>query len=743
MSTFNEIVALPSVGALYYFDVSIDNGATFTKAYATTASDYASDARIVSLSNIERQFGSDRGLTASAMTVVLANTDGGVDWLCDQATFSSQAKRSIWQLNAVVWDPSTPATYNSKAIAIFALMDPPQRKQATVEVRLVDGPLTSLMQMAATPTIRDWCAITDPDRPSSLTTANLSDWTLPGYTGFDYDAPIPVILGGDEIAVPRVLQNCYVLCAVPGDGAGLPTETFVTHKQGDLPIVIRDYTSAHLDTQIVTVYRTPVITKNGKDWHLLWADVDLNGDATATRGPGSGDATKIRGYLQHYYDTADDALFTSYSIHNLIGPLIFDAKLWSYPSDTLGRANQLPAMFAAYSLLTNFLPTGVTIDTFDSDLRRTSFVSGIIAAGTKQSTTALGLGLSPSYASTVMASVAGRTFMDLIDGDFVRALRQICVAGRFDIFFKGTGHASLVAMAPDFSSQTATVSVLPEEAMAEVVEAIPAVGERNQPTNRTFVRYAGNRFGPFDDVDAVAEWGTIVSKEIDGEWMANAGDGSPGLGALYDQARGQAIARPVLTVVTGLNGLAYELADYLSVTWVRGTLGGPYVGAIFRVEGISLSPMDGKVQLKLLWCDDLRSPSNLPYILDDETLYTRVAASGGRTCTLTDSSTTVSFSSGSLVADGVTAGDSLIVKDSTESATTFKRNRVLRVVSRTDATHLVVDLSDFGSGGPFTIADWEVRKSALTSARATYFGKTCDSSGEFSDDSYANRLLEG
>jgi hypothetical protein len=149
------------------------------------------------------------------------------------------------------------------------------------------------------------------------------------------------------------------------------------------------------------------------------------------------------------------------------------------------------------------------------------------------------------------------------------------------------------------------------------------------------------------------------------------------------------------------------------------------------------------VQLELVWCDDLREPGNLPYILDDETLYLVVAAGGGRTCTLTDGSITVSFSSGDLFADGVALGDVLIVQDATESAAAFKRNRSLIVVNIAAADTIEVDVSDFGSGGPFTITTWKIVHGADTTGRATYYGKTCTVLGQFYNLGEANRLLEG
>ncbi len=174
-------------------------------------------------------------------------------------------------------------------------------------------------------------------------------------------------------------------------------------------------------------------------------------------------------------------------------------------------------------------------------------------------------------------------------------------------------------------------------------------------------------------------------------------------------------ARPLLSCTTTIEALQLDLGDYVQVTWTR-NLGDPHAPAYFQVQGMTLHPSTNTVDLELLWCGDLRSLR--PYILDDETITRRVASGGGRTATVVDSDATVLFSSGSLISDGVAAGDHLILRDATEAATGFQRNRALKIASITDATHLEITESDldFDAGAGIAVATWEIRRSHLTYA---------------------------
>lgn len=748
MSSFEQLAARTDVGCLYYFDISTDKGVTFTKAYSTVWSfggTYQTEPRIIRLGNLTRELGADRGFVAATIDVTLDNSDGGVDWACNQATFQTQGIQSIWKFFVQLWDPKNPSDYASKLIGVFSMMDPPTRKAATVEVTLVDGGIGLVSQLAAVPTLRDWIRATDAARPATLTEANIDDPSQPGYVkDFDPDAPLPLVFGEQYITPKRCFQNYYIICAVPGAAGVLPTAASIYLSTGDqIPSRINSVggTGVGATQTVWAITRSATITKNGKSWHLIWLNLDLNNDAGAASGPGSGDPSAQRGFLKHFYADALAAhtvidvgkIFSTYAIHKVVAPITVQGLLGSHNANDMLYGSLMTAGQIAYDILTTCLPTALTPENYTSTIAARP---GTLASGT----------INQTFESA--QTINGAKLLEVVDGDARRVLQKLCTAGQFDLFFTWAGVPRFSATAADSTALAAafgaTLPSLAPELVGEVTERIPSIGERHAPANRTYVRRDGRRFGPIEDAAAVAAWGRYLSREVDGEWL-NAVDntGSPSRNALYQQAAGQAEIRPVLSVVTGINGLMYELCDYITFTWSRGAIGGPYLDAIFRVESISLAPFDGKVQLQLVWCDDLKAVGNLPYILDDEANALKVSASGGRTCTLTTGSITVNFSSGDLGADGVLQGDVLVVQDGGEAATSFKRNRSLIIINVTSATSLEVDVTDFGTGGPFTISTWKIVRGPDTNPRPDYYGSTCTVLGKFYGYTDANRLLDG
>lgn len=750
MSTFEQLSKMPGVGVLYYFDISIDGGATYTRNYSTQwwsrpgGGFLESEPRIASLGNLSRRLGADRGFTASTIDVVIENTDGGADWLCDQDTYASEAVKSLWRLACYLWNPADPTDGDVKYLGKFSLMRQPTRNSTTISASLIDGGVVSLAQLATPPSIRDWVNIIDADRPSQLTAVNLGNPIAGSIPDFDYDAPVPLMFGTNVMPIRRVFQNCYIICAVPGTKGTLP-ETIDKLHVGTLDVIPRQVVQLPLGTLATmwTVHRTPDIVKNGKTWHLLWIDIDVNDDATAAPYFGSGTDQTFRNLIRGIYgDAVKNNPLDGYSAHDVIAPVSVEGCLFSHKTNDLGTPANISAVTVATDLLQYCTVSAPTIIGASEALalRSSDFASGILTRGTQES-----------------FNVTGARIFEFVDGEMPAALRSLCAVGRFDVFSDWDGNVKFAVMGADYASQSGTIETLPEWEMGDTAERVPDIGERNTPSNRTYVRMSGRRFGPIDDEASITAWGRVIPREIDGAWLPN--------GNLVDRfwlltaknGRFQqnppdltrfkgddtSTPRPTLSTVTSLNGLNFDLADYVKVTWTRGTIGGPYLDAIFRVEGIALAPLDGKVQLELVWCDDLRAPGSLPYILDDEDEALVVTASGGRTCTLTDGSITVEFSSGDLSADGVALGDVLVVRDAGESATAFKRNRTLIIVNIIDADTLEVDVTDFGSGGPFTISDWKIVHGPDNNPRPDYYGSTCTVLGQFYNLGEANRLLDG
>lgn len=773
MSTFDELVAKQPRGVLYYFNVSLDGGSTFTKRYAqawfspdSPPSSLESEPRIMSMGNLTRALGADRGLTAATLDIELDNADGGVDWLSNRTTYASQAISSVWVLKCLVWDPNTgTATYATdfaeKTLGSFTLMNPPQRGIASIKVKLGDACLTQLD--INTPTPADWAAITDANRPFTDDQYRaFGSWGVQqdGTNCFPIDSPLPVAWGYGPLPAVHLFKNCYVICAVPGSAGALPAtlEAVFTGSGVSIPSVITPYGSSYTagDMTVWTVRRTPDIVKNGKTWHLLWIDLDLTGDGyDVNAASGKGDSSVIWGFLKSAgYDLSSAAIADSiiggtgqvqtknrlgYAVHDVVGPITVVGTLMSH------NATDLP--FRGTQAAT------VVSDIFTTCIKSPISVAGVAATNNARPGSFVAHSIDRSFSTAIQPD--GSYFKELVAGETLTAIRQLCEVGRFDVFFKWDGTVQIATLSPDYASQTDTLVALQETDIKSGIEVIPAIGERDAPVNRTFINTNGKRYGPIDDAAAISQWGgRIVPRDVDGTWIPK----GPRLqsngfsrGSDYDLAplihqfsiAGLSTVRPVLRVVVDLIGLTFELCQYITVTWSRGSIGGPYVGTVFRVQGISLQPDSHLVELTLLWCDDLRGADSRPYILDDENLNLLSSGSGGRTCTLTNGSTTVSFSSGDVNADGVAQGDILLVKDATESATAFKRNRTLIVTNILSATQIEVDQSDFGTGGPFVLSTWEFHSGADNYPRGIYYGKTSTLLGQFLGGGNANRILEG
>ncbi|MBK7858407.1 MAG: hypothetical protein IPJ65_07245 [Archangiaceae bacterium] len=205
--------------------------------------------------------------------------------------------------------------------------------------------------------------------------------------------------------------------------------------------------------------------------------------------------------------------------------------------------------------------------------------------------------------------------------------------------------------------------------------------------------------------------------------------------------------------MTDREGLQLDLADLFDLSWTRGGSAGPYQNpTTFRVDKFALDFGDLSCGIEAVWVDDVNTIR--PFLLNDEDLLLRKAAAGGRTAPVQNSDATVTFSSGSLITDGVQPGDILVLQDATQAANVFTRFRQIRIDSVTDATHLELATADlaFDAGSPVAVASWKILRGYLTypdssSDPTNYpndgdmYGKASDEDDEYSDASAANVLL--
>lgn len=344
-------------------------------------------------------------------------------------------------------------------------------------------------------------------------------------------------------------------------------------------------------------------------------------------------------------------------------------------------------------------------------------------------------------------------------GALRQAIQDLAGSADLDVFLTMDGKVGMVTQGADFESATAVYPTFSESRINNVEEHTPSTGERWSPYNRVYVMSEGDGgtgrgLGPYDNPAAIAEWGRIIAKTLHSKWWTVFQDGQTFYGGGVWRLRNlESKIRNVISFTTDLGFLVVELGDYFYLPWTRGGQNSAYPATLWRLEGVTITP-DGGVTATAVWMDDLRTDN--PWLLDNEALVVRATPGFADTLTVTTGSTTATRSSGSFITDGVSPGDQILMRDASEAATAFARNRQIRVVSVTNALNLVVSDSVFGSAGTHVLAatDWQMMRSAVTyptvvSDAANYpsgglmFGKIASVAGVFSDASPGNKLQEG
>lgn len=780
MSTFAELAAMPGVGAACLLDISTDNWSTTLYRWATHAGTFGSavyEDRIIDVGNLSRSLGADYTMQASTVTLGLDNTD----LACDALVLSDEsgaflAFKASFRLTLALINPLNVADIATLQLGQFACLDSPSRDNATMRLVLADDLLTRAGELAEAPSINDWIAATDTpaNRPAAITSGKGYNRASENHS-CDWDAPLPIVFGSGPHVAQRVVGPYFVLCTVAQDRASgsTPSISLADGEGYTAPL----WTSTKTTTSPMVPLRSCNITKGGKTWHILFFEahpIDPTSSAFLIPHPGLiqdfpryQKSLELLGRLPRALRTT---VFEYGAALDAMGPI----QCTGYPFSQITESTSAGATAAqtVSDLLTYYSanPSAFSVDA-TSVARALAMRPGIFVSGTISSS-----GQRTGYASAMIANYSM--------GDMIDTLRGIATVGRFDVVF---GHDSVVYLrlqAQDFSFATTTPATIPEENVLSVLSVAHASkGERGEPVTRIFVSRRGIKYGAFVHSTHETALGRALEKTIGADWLSLENSN----GVLFDYSLGTVGAvvaeglirnwvnsfvfdsypqRLSIVFTTTLEVLAYELGDIVLLSWTRGGASADtsLIDAAFRIEGLTLHPLDGVVEVRALWVNEVRGWSRYPYILDDEDMTVRVLGGGGRTITLTNASATVLFSSGSLITDGVAAGDILVVKDSSEAATAFKRNRALLVASVTDATHLVVavtagDGTDFGATTA-GIADWNIYRGASTyhtsatsptnyPSGGTVYGKISDSLNTngadsfFADNVDANRLVNG
>lgn len=802
MTTFAQHADLDGRLLWWGMEVSFDDFVTIDYRWSTLSASVDTgggaaqfEERLAAIGNIQRGFGNDHLPVASTVSMVVENVDSGADWLVNRTTVASQVMRARFRLYCGLADPETP-TIMTQVVGTFTCLDFPTRRAGKVQLTLADESLGKLNDFLVPPSFKDWY------EDAGTTTSNscfggvlfdpkvLADWKLPaplqfgmspyygcvplatwvqprtpvdfgvsdGFTAGHRNFIFPVMVCATRDTASAVAAGDVVQLQGVYRNDVLTDDLYQFSQKGPLsiPSTFNDGTTT---CRIWKAYKTQTITKDGYDWKLLWIAFDalqfirymdgnrplaLGGGTPQVNLPSSPDyppaqyvpyyATPGVGVVDTYF-----AAFDSFTVY-IGGP----GSQVTGNSDINRQGNAVDIM---QDLLEQYSSLGSVSSTHFDEAR---LVTRIRVGGSVRP------GLDRAKAELQQNTKASPYGI----GTLRRTIADLAATADLDVFVTKAGAGAVVAQGATFSTQTTTPASIDEERTGGVEDHIPSQGERWEPYNRVFVSSAGGLVGPFDDADAITEWGQIRPRVLGSKWWWKLNEYGPdNLGTVDTDVWGlrnlEAKVRPAISFVTDIFALTLELGDYFTLSWTRGGTSAVYSAARWRLESMNIIPKSGAIECTAVWMDDLATEQ--PFLLDNESLLLRVAASGGRTCTVTDGSDIVTFSSGNLVSDGVVAGDIIRLRDATEGATGFTRNRDLKIKTVDSATQVTLSPAmdtDFGTAGAHAVAAWSIIASYLTypsagtdpanypSGSAPY-GKVASTSGQFSNTDAANKLLDG
>lgn len=777
---FADLLAQDGVGVVWMLDVSTDNFATVSYRYATGSfvdgGGNRYEGRIKELGRYARGVGVDGFPSAGTIDLVLDNTDFAADWLVDRSTFLTTVLKARFRLRLGLYDPGASyaahPTVTTQIMGEFVCLDWPSRDREAVRVSLADDTLGRIADLAVAPSVDDWIA----DAGSSTSNCIFKDTGVIAKT-VNGGAPVQLAFGKASLRLERPHEGvskmggtdffgCILVSVTTDTGAsGDNVSSLVaeyrkdiygfTDLAGQTLEIPSTYTNQSGTSTIWSVERSQSLSKDGKTWRIQWVKLNITkyrawfddtfvnthgGGATPTGGvtpsvslypafsPGKGGpgfsqpaenwAAFVAFHLRGYPLSARTAQISEQEGTDVIADLI------SYYSSGASASDIHTASFNAVKF---------------SSL---AYVSGVVQPSSIARQAGHGL---------LAANPTGSGFGV---NKLREVIAEICASIDADFFVDWTGKFRLTSLKATFDEYTATPTTIDETRMANVEERTPSVGERWAPYNRLYVvQPNGETIGPFDHpttANPSGGWGKIFTRTISGKWRVDS-DGASLQAFAWHQRNVESVHRPILSFTTDISALTLEIGDLFQVTWTRLQGGStPYAAAIFRVESFAVDIRTMSVRVEAVWMADIQSDK--PYLLDDELLIVRAAGSGGRTTQVNGTLQTVTFSSGSLIADGVAAGDIFRTYYNPTDASDFTIARASRVVSVDSATQLTVVYT-----WPSTvsgISGWKILRGATTyhtssSDPANYpsggamYGKACNASDQFSDSSAANKLKGG
>lgn len=729
MSTFAQLAALPGVGVAYLVDVSADGFATTLKRWSTVDGFFggadAYDARIISVGNLSKAFGAERAFTTSTIQLTVDNVDAGAD---DLMAIANYAAILSWEFRVKValWNPSTPTDLALKTLGTFSLLDAPRRSAESIRLQLQDSTSAKVREALRAPSINDWVAITDGDRPQ-LTNGNFAP-------GIDLASPLPIRFGSRRHPLIRLFgssetdhASTFILCArktaLPSrlSGVFMSNGADISSCVASFELYVNAAGVGQLGQVVANdgFCETPTITVDGESWTIVWLQIVpwrvgyfLREHPSAANGLADDIVAKLLDGAPakgNPYASSNTATETAHAALDELG-LHFTAGFLSESHDVadFGSAFMSPAALA-YSIITGYTSLGT------SGADKASFQR--VAAGRN---------VSASGSITFDSSVSSKRGVELTrvtGSDILPAIDALGMLGGFELVTKADGKVYCSRLDEDFRAMSAEAPVLDETQVSDVEDRFPSKGERWEPLSRVYVERLGTTFGPYVNPEFSPLAGG--SKVVRLEWYGDENEIEGERGFLSQEAESLAQfifsgpdVRPIIFFTAFLDAVELELGDLFYMSWTRGGRGTPYTDVLWRVESWAMDPESATVRIEAVWCADLPDRELRPYLVDNEALLVRrTNATAGKTFTATTGSSTVTTNETNLITAGVVAGDILELTDSTETEGIFLRNRCL-LISTVAATSIVFDTAysdtSFGTGGPYTFTTWRILRGHKT-----------------------------
>lgn len=783
------------------------------------------EQRIVSMMPIRRALGQNRIVASTSTEITLDNADGALDFMCGAAGIALVSKMRfrvyVWVADSTV--PFT-ATADFKQLGEFSCTEWPKQSYAAVTLHVSDDILGRIGDGCFLPTIADWEAVAGGESVNPL-----QNYLYALAPSIDRDAtPIQLAFGEDWVqCLPTIIPGYaraavgpyYKKVIVPvcctTDTSATPTaypeigalRVEMMSGKNDGSTVKLDIPSSKWMTYagvtslrtIWSIERSPIITKNGKSFRIIYLVVspdlgfpdgvfrpDIKYVAAYANGT-TQTTTGVTAELRFYeYAGGYSYLLVNYMKANPVagGREIIDWCNWCsrvvgwyvkgpnnrsgisaspgacLSSRTQSRSRQQHAVDVASDLALYYSSTvGLTVD---------ATARARVKAGSSQSRAAGVVQPWAAFPGNIESNVHPGTYKP--PGSMRQVLTKLAQSSDIDIFINWAGQLSFSSDLRDYTSDTQVNSLIDIDftRINDFERWVPSLGERGAVYNR--LTLTGGK----------PDWATGDSMPFQGPWTADPswGIAAPSVSPSdriieaqleqgwrpYEQQLSPPwtyrmldfTARERIRFRTDIGGLRLDLGQYFTLT--KRVTNVTTITDVYQCEAITYAADDDTVEIEAIQRNDVRA--NPSYLLDDELLLIRTKNVTGQTASVDDTTNIVNFSGTiNLTTMGVVPGDILVIRDSTAPIGSMNRNKAVRITTIVTNTRLgyAAPLGPIdATSTPFTVpdSDWYIIRGATTGPTAisdptnypfgsAIYGKMVDTSFQDSNTEPGNQLLSG